>query len=218
MDKSALVQIDGFGVWSELVAAWLPQWKPERNKQNLCDWEDERHSSGMPFAITALKAGQLLNMLGTGSFLAPSLRAALITPPTFVTWMKNGGSLKYKTEIDRNDAIEPYRTFSMMVDVAEGLPEHAALQTVTGSGDWRAQAWFLERRYRQRWGKDDAAALAKSVGVGQGGGSAIVIMIPDNGRDGLLDEQSNDMALPEGLDDANTYDTEAERDYNNSVE
>jgi len=58
---------------------------------------------------------------------------------------------------------------------------------VMGSGDWRAHSWFLERRFRERWGQD-----VSKVGVGVlagASGGGVVIMIPDNGRDGLLDEQ-----------------------------
>lgn len=206
-----------FGPWQGLVNRWLKGWEPEQDEYNKCNWHTQTHASGQRFTLTAEKASKLLLTLEAGSFQSVALRFADVSPALFMQWMRNGGSMRYKGAKERSEAIEPYRTFSMMADVVEGLPEIMALSSVQASGDWRAQAWFLERRYRQRWG-NDKAQVGVNVGAGgiAGGGSAVVIMIPDNGRDGLLDRQG-DVALPhtmreidagEGVDEGGRYDHE----------
>jgi len=67
---------------------------------------------------------------------------------TIYNWLSQG-------EADRDHNVKSlHRTFCEEVTAAEGEAELEAVQTILEAGkkQWQACAWFLERRYPDRWG------------------------------------------------------------------
>ena len=178
-----------FGVWQPLVDRFLPRYEKDddylQKVTGNVDWVNERNSNGQKFKITAEQTRKLCVSLSEGTSLSVALRYARIDAINFRNWMKRGGSPRYKTDVEPSQADEPYETFALLVDVADGESEVDALSRLKLSRDWRAHAWFLEKRHASTWGTPDrprgGVTIAGQVSEGQ---AQVVILIPDNGRGG----------------------------------
>lgn len=81
------------------------------------------------------------------------MKFAGVSYDTFYHWER-----RYKD----NDPTVPQVIvdFFNKVKSAEAASEIFALRSVrSGRQGWQADAWFLERRYPQRWGKQDRATI-----------------------------------------------------------
>jgi hypothetical protein len=91
-----------------------------------------------------------------------------IHPDTLKLWIKKG--------LEEN-AEEPYRSFAQKYAAAQIDDESDAVSSVLAgtepydgpgkSGDWKAAAWYLERKYPKRWNpnRQPEAGVAESVDV-----------------------------------------------------
>ena len=52
-----------------------------------------------------------------------------------------------------SDGVEPYLSFISAVDQAEAEAQQSHVQSIASSGDWRAHAFILERRFPEEWGQ-----------------------------------------------------------------
>ena len=98
-------------------------------------------------------------------------------------WMALGGyplsGRETKDSVRPEDAQEPYKTFASVMRAAAAEAEDRAVQQVVSAGnrDWRASAFWLERRNPDEW----AAQKEAQVKVATTGG--VQIFLPDNGRE-----------------------------------
>ncbi len=147
------------------------------------DLENEMFSDGKPFGISKDQRIIMCDLLESGVGLIAAMNAAGIYAATMTYWRKRGGDHRLNGHWPPEEVVEPYASFVRDIFAAEISAEVGSLAMIRGSKDWRAHAWFLERRYRKAWGSNQAAA--SSVALGVSGNAQIVISIPHNGRDNL---------------------------------
>jgi transposase len=95
------------------------------------------------------KIGELLC---AGNYLSPSCRAAGITYQIFCHWRKRW--------LEGDPAAARHHHFFEAIELASSVAETAAIGKLKkGDPGWQAQAWFLERRFPQRWGKQERTPL-----------------------------------------------------------
>jgi len=94
--------------------------------------------TGRPTKFTSERRDIILDTLRRGASLAAAAAAAGVNPDTVLNWRRARAA------------------FALQVDqaMAEGaLRALDAIWTAAESGDWRAAAWLLERRYPEEYGR-----------------------------------------------------------------
>jgi lambda repressor-like predicted transcriptional regulator len=93
--------------------------------------------------LTPEIAQHIVAGLAAGSFLKTVAGQVGVTPRTLRNWLRRGQS-----------EDEPfYAEFARAVARAEAIGEGAALERIWVARNWQASAWFLERRWPQRYGR-----------------------------------------------------------------
>lgn len=94
--------------------------------------------------ITPARTKKICEAVRTGSAFEVSARYAGVPKDTFWDWVRKG----------RKDGGEPvYVKFVAALDEAHAECAIARARKVTGSDDWRADAFWLERRDPANWSK-----------------------------------------------------------------
>lgn len=90
----------------------------------------------------------LVAALEAGTFRAVAAETAGIHRATLYAWLERG-----EADHDANKSTM-YADLYEAILKAEANAEYRALQQIQGAAvnDWRAAAWYLERRYQDRWG------------------------------------------------------------------
>jgi len=108
-----------------------------------------------PSKLTKTAQDTLRAALEAGNTRAAAAQAAGIAPDTLRTWMRQG----------EQQATGRHRTLARTVEQAEAQAESEAVAEIRAAwkrGEWRAAAWWLERRrpetYREQ--KDPAGSAA----------------------------------------------------------
>lgn len=99
------------------------------------------------------KMALIVSMLMGGHYLATALRAAGVTSTVYRYWMGKGQEALLKSEDARTPEDNAYIEFAFNAHAAESVAEEAAVAVIRAHmpRDWRAAAFFLERRYPGRW-------------------------------------------------------------------
>jgi transposase-like protein len=126
---------------------------------------------GRQSKLTKARHAGIVRMIASGSYAEVAARANGVDPATFYRWMKRG------EEAETDDKGKPldfdddrYCVFREAVKEAEAKAEVLAvgrIQQAAASGTWTASAWYLERKYPDRWGRKDHLRTEVS---GPGGG------------------------------------------------
>ena len=90
---------------------------------------------------------RLLQAIRLGSYIEHACFYAGIDSSTFRKW-------RQKAEMD----IEPYKSFWKEVQLAESeaiMRRLARIEKVAEEGNWQADAWVLERKYPDKFGRRD---------------------------------------------------------------
>ena len=87
----------------------------------------------------------ILDAVEAGNFRDSAARAAGVGPRTLDRWLQLG--LQYPDG--------EYGAFRAALLAAEGKAEAALVRTIfdMARSDWKAAAWWLERKFPQRWGR-----------------------------------------------------------------
>ncbi len=105
------------------------------------------------------RAGQILAGIRAGCYPEQAAQAAGVSASTFYAWKARG----------EREKTGRYRDFLEELRKAEAEAERNAVEiwrsAIDDEGDWRAAQAFLERRFRDRWGRHQTSEL-----VGPGGG------------------------------------------------
>lgn len=124
-----------------------------------------------PTKLTRKRKDSIVRMIAAGSYPEVAARASGVGASTFYAWMKRGAEAETREDgqpLDFDD--EPFVEFREAVKEAEAKAEVLAvgrIQAAAASGTWTASAWYLERKYPDRWGRKDHVRQEIS---GPGGG------------------------------------------------
>jgi transposase len=105
-------------------------------------------NAGRPTKLTPELFSAIVDAIRSGNYAQVAAATAGITEQTFYEWLRRGR--------DEPDGI--YRRFADAVLAASGEAEQEKLErlrreALADDGDWKAAAWWLERRFPKRWGK-----------------------------------------------------------------
>ncbi|WP_245533961.1 hypothetical protein [Effusibacillus pohliae] len=91
---------------------------------------------------------KIVGAIAAGNYHETACALAGIHPSTFYRWLEEGAKPRAK---------KGYREFCEAVKKAEAAAEAKRIQLITKAAetDWKAAAWYLERKYPDRWGKKD---------------------------------------------------------------
>jgi len=105
--------------------------------------------------LTPSIRARIVELLEAGNYPSTACTNAGVSETQFYDWMNRAVN-----------SIEPFATFAADVRVASAKAEHAALSTLRAMPlGWQAQAWFLERRFRERWAKDTDRGMTNTQTV-----------------------------------------------------
>jgi len=97
---------------------------------------------------------RIIKHLSVGNYVKPSVEAAGINYQTFRTWMIKG-------EEHKAQGVEsPYSSLVDRITRAQADAEAHLVDQLANEQDWRAKSFLLERRHRERWGKEETQAKA----------------------------------------------------------
>lgn len=114
---------------------------------------------GRPAGFTPEQVAALCEALRTGNHIEPSCRYVGIAPSTYY---------KYMALAEEPDPPAWVREFSEAVKKARAEAELRNVQAIakaaTDPRHWTAAAWFLERSYPKRWGRQARLELSGPEG------------------------------------------------------
>jgi len=103
----------------------------------------------------------IVQLVRGGAYLKTAAQFAGVHRETIRRWRKRG-------ETDLQRSIEShYAAFARALARAEAQAEATRVLRILAAGenDWRANAWFLERRFPERWGAHGTVNSAVEVGA-----------------------------------------------------
>lgn len=147
----------------DLDSTWEPLDLPEPVPLDLDAVRRERYTQpkewkgsgrgATPPRLDSPKMLHLLAALETGAHVREACRAGGIAERSLYRWLSQG-----EEENAQGEEGSPVWHIWQAVTLARTVPEVQALQAIQNAfhkrGQWRAAAWFLERRYPHRWGKN----------------------------------------------------------------
>lgn len=113
--------------------------------------------TGRPPSLTQELIDQILPYIEAGNYCEIACEINGISRDTFYTWLKAA----------RNPKGKPiYKKFRQALKEAEGRAEANSVMRIRKAGQkqWQANAWYLERKARERWGRS-AADITGGEGV-----------------------------------------------------
>lgn len=112
--------------------------------------------------ITQDKIELIRQLLEEGHYAITVQRAVGISHTTWHTYIDYGQEILdqieagEREESDLTETEQLYLAFLETIKEAEAIAEMKALNAITKASlkQWQAAAWYLERKHRDRWGKD----------------------------------------------------------------
>lgn len=107
--------------------------------------------------LTSEVGDAIVSALEEGNYAKTAAEAAGVDESTYYKWLKRGEDELARVEEGRGRSVrkseETFVQFFQSVTRARGNAEASAVEKIKDAGeeDWRAAAWFLERRYSSRW-------------------------------------------------------------------
>ncbi len=104
--------------------------------------------SGRNSLLTPALQAQICDSVRAGNWLETAAHAVAVTPESISHWKLRGHQ---DLSDGRGNSI--YARFVQALTRAEADAEAASVARIRKAGqkDWRAEAWYLERRYPERW-------------------------------------------------------------------
>lgn len=105
-----------------------------------------RPGPGQPTKLTKPVAEKILQAVRDGNRLDTAALYAGVSREAFFTWLRKGRAA---------DARQPYRGFVQQLDIALAGWEAGKVAAISKAGDeeWQANAWMLERRLPDAYGR-----------------------------------------------------------------
>ena len=102
-------------------------------------------------------ATEIVKHLVAGNYFKPSCEAAGVSYDAVRKWIARAAE-------DKEKGIDsPYVQFVNEVTRATAASETKLVERLNVSEDWRAQAFLLERRHRDRWGKAEVTQQSQQI-------------------------------------------------------
>lgn len=98
---------------------------------------------GRPSKLTLKLTREIAHLLSQGNFVETACDAVGIAKSTFYAWMELGELSENTEHVKFSDAIKRAVATAEIVSVGDVRDK---------VDNWQAQAWWLERRYPDRWG------------------------------------------------------------------
>lgn len=114
---------------------------------------------GRPTKLTPEVEDQLVRAISMGAYIETAAAFVGISKVTFYDWMRRGARAK----------SGKYKAFSERIKKAMAESEMRSIMAIQRAGDinWQAHAWYLERKFPERWGKRSALDVGHSGEVVQ---------------------------------------------------
>lgn len=125
--------------------------------------------NGRPTSLTPQIFRTVIKYIRNGSYVETAAAATGIHKDTFYEWLKRGAA-----DLKAGNEGSIYVRFSDAILKAQAKAEMDALNRIAKAGaiNWQADAWRLERKFPQRYGRmvriadgDDANPSQKSFGL-----------------------------------------------------
>lgn len=112
-----------------------------------------------PSKLSAERSTKIVGMISSGAYATVAAQANGIGETTYFRWMTRGRDAQRDEYGELTNADdEPYVDFFEKVKDAEAKAEVlniGLIQRAATGGTWQAAAWYLERKYPDRWGRKD---------------------------------------------------------------
>ena len=114
----------------------------------MADDPDKAKRHRRPTVLTPELQEGIIAALNAGCYLEPAAARVGVSKNTLYDWVRRG--VREKTGM--------YAEFSDAVEKAMAAAETAGIARIRQAAgeDWRAMAWWLERRYQTKWGRKSA--------------------------------------------------------------
>lgn len=112
---------------------------------------------GRPTKLTPEITQKICNLIREGNYPESAAVSVGIAKSTYYLWQKKGKEAKRKSK---------YSEFIEDIKEAIAFSETYHVQRIRKAGDdgnWFANAWWLERRFPDRWGRNDKLDLKAEV-------------------------------------------------------
>lgn len=108
----------------------------------------KKGQKGRPSKFTPERIETLLRHIAEGNYIDTACRLADVDYTTIRHWVMLG----------ERDGKGQYWEFAKQLKLAEAQAEADRVASIIKAGkfdDWKANAWYLERKYPERWGKKE---------------------------------------------------------------
>ena len=114
------------------------------------------HAGGRPTKLSDALQAQIVQDVRAGNYAEIAAKRAGINESTFYRWMQWG-----------KDHRPRYQEFHKAIRDAEGHAEARAVTVIATemAKDWKAAAWYLERKFHDRWGRRDRQEITGKEGA-----------------------------------------------------
>lgn len=100
---------------------------------------------GAPTKFTEETRKTILEVVSQGAYLRTACQAAGVSEDSLHRWRRQGAT-----------GEEPFHSFCVALEQAEAnsvTRRLARIEAAAENGNWTADAWYLERRYPDEWGR-----------------------------------------------------------------
>tara|TARA_R110000823_G_scaffold18273_4_gene57203 strand:+ start:1205 stop:1678 length:474 start_codon:yes stop_codon:yes gene_type:complete len=97
----------------------------------------------------------ICDLVSRGNYPSSACEQVGVPNSTFFGWIKRGEATNE----------EPYYSFAKALRMAESISESNAISEIVESQDWRARAWYLERRFQDRWSQKANSEGSEALGL-----------------------------------------------------
>ena len=113
-----------------------------RSKRTQC----APRKPGRPSKLTPALQAQIVEAIRAGNYAEVAARHVGIASSTFYDWMKRGANGERR-----------FSEFADAISEAEAFAQARAVTIIANAMavDWRAAAFFLERKFQEQWGRHD---------------------------------------------------------------
>lgn len=118
--------------------------------------DKNNHKMGRPLKLTPEMLEEICSYLEAGNYVETAFKACGVPTSTGYRWLKRGNL----------ETIGPYHDFWEAINKSEARAEarNVAIIELAAKETWTAAAWWLERKFPDRWARKERHEL-----TGEGG-------------------------------------------------